>query len=204
MKRIRVWALRLAAQALFLAPGVSGALSLDECLARARQNAPALQAAAADVARAEASVRAAQGALRPTLQLGASYVQSNEAPKTVFDIPGAPPALSHQVITLGSSNIVNVKTEARYSLYSGGRDAALVRAAQVGVQAESSARDQAEADLAERVSRAYYRELSAGRLQAAADDALASARSHLAVAEARGRAGVVPKLDVLRARVDVS
>jgi outer membrane protein len=122
----------------------------------------------------------------------------------VFDIPGAPAALSHQVIKLGSSNTLNLKTEARYSLYSGGRDAALVRAAQEGVQAEASVRDQAEADLVERVSRAYYQELSAVRLQAAAADALASARSHLGVAEARVRAGVVPKLDALRARVDVS
>ncbi len=187
--------------ALALVPAVSSAITLDRCLELARRNAPGLQAAAADVSRAEEAVRAARAALHPSLRLGASLSQANEAPKAVFDIPGG---AGRQVLRLGSATTLSVKTEAQYNIYSGGRTAALVRAASADAQQESSAREQAAADLVQRVSQAYYRELTAGRLLAAADEALATAQSHLAIARARVNAGVVPKLEVLRSEVDAS
>ena len=197
---------KLAAALLILAaaPLPARAVTLAECVALARKNAPSLGAADADMTRAAQAVREARAALSLTLGLGASYVQNSESQKAVFDLPGVPAALAHQVVTLGSANQVDVRTEAQYTLSSGGRDPALVRAAEAGEQAQRSARAQAEADLILRVSQAYYLEVSAGRLQAAAEEALDAAMSHQKIARARANAGVAPKLDALRADVDVS
>ena len=185
-------------------PARAAALGLDECLALARQHAPSLQAAAADVTRAEQAILAARAALRPTLNFAASFTQVNEAPKAVFDTPGLPALQARPVIKLGSASALNVKTELGYTLYSGGRDRALVRAAQADARVEDRGREEADADLVLRVSQAYFREVSAGHLQSAAAEALAAARSHLNVAQARVQAGVVPKLDALRAEENAS
>jgi cobalt-zinc-cadmium efflux system outer membrane protein len=200
---MRVYCL-LAGLLVACAPARAAALGLDQCLALARQHAPALQAAAADVTRAEHAIRAAQAALRPKLNFDASFAQVNEAPKAVFDTPGLPALQSRPVIKLGSASALNVKTELDYTIYSGGRDPALVRAAQADARGENSGRDEADADLVLRVSQAYFREVSAGHLQSAAEEALAVARSHLDVAQARVQAGVVPKLDALRADENAS
>ena len=185
-------------------PAPASALTLGECLALARAHAPALEAATADMSRARGVVGEARAAGHPTLRLDASYLQNSEAPKQVFDLPGLPPAQGHQVIDLGTANTLDVRTQARYTLYSGGRNGALVRAAQAGVSAEESAHGQADADLALRVAQAFYREASAARLVQASEEALASARVHLGVAQARVNAGIVPKLDALRADVDAT
>src|SRR5262245_64202182 len=93
------------------APTPASALGLEECLALARQHAPSLQAAAADVTRAEQAIQAARAALRPTLDFAASFAQLNEAPKAVFDTPGLPALQARPVIKLSSASALNVKTE---------------------------------------------------------------------------------------------
>src|SRR6267142_5715943 len=160
---------------LFLALGVafattpSSAQTLDECLALARQHAPAIRVADADVSRAENAIREARAALAPTLRLGASYVQNNEAPKAVFRIPGSP---SNTVVRTGSASLLDVRTDAQLTLYSGGRDGALVRAAESARSREARGREQVDADLVLRVSQAFYRVLASQRLEEAAQEAL--------------------------------
>src|SRR5436190_298055 len=117
---------------LFLALSValatpSSAQTLDECVALARRHAPAIRVADADVSRAEHGVREARAALAPTLRLGASYIQSNEAPKTVFPNPVTG---STTVVRVGSAGALDVRTDAQLTLYSGGRNGALVSAAE--------------------------------------------------------------------------
>jgi outer membrane protein TolC len=183
-----------------LAPHAAGAVTLARCLELARVHAPALAQAEADVARAHGMIDEVGAARKPTLRFDASYVQNSEPNEEQFTLPGLPP----QTIKIGAANILDLKTEARYTLYSSGLNPARVRAAQAGERAQQSARDQADADLTLRVSQAFYRELGAERLIFAADEALTSARSHLRVAKARVQAGVSPKLDALRADVDAS
>ncbi len=181
-------------------PAVSSAQTLDECLALARAHAPKLEAADAAVARAEFAIHEARAALSPTLRLAAGFTQYSEAQRLVFQLPGAPPAS----FKLGSASALDVRTEFQYPLTTGGRDPALVRAAEAARAAQSHGREQARADLTLRVSQAFYRALAAQRLQAAATEAIASARAHRATSAARVRAGVVPRLDSLQAQVDVA
>lgn len=190
--------------ALTLATAVatrSSAQTLEECVALARQNAPAIKVADADVSRAENAIREARAALAPTLRLGASYVQNSEAPKTVFPIPGSP---STTVVRIGSANTLDVRTDAQLTLYSGGRDGALVRAAEAARSRQARGREQVDADLLLRVSQAFYRVLAAERLAEAAAEALASAEAHRRTSAARVRAGAAPRLDSLQAHVDLA
>jgi len=190
--------------ALTLAAAVattSSAQTLDECLALARQNAPAIKVADSDVSRAENAIREARAALAPTLRLGASYVQNNEAPKAVFPIPGSP---SNTVVRTGSASLLDVRTDAQLTLYSGGRDGALVRAAESARSREARGREQVDADLVLRVSQAFYRVLASQRLEEAAQEALTTAEAHRRTSAARVRAGAAPRLDSLQAHVDLA
>lgn len=181
-------------------PAVSSAQTLEECLALARSHAPRLQAADASVARAEYAIREARAALSPTLRLGANFTQASEAQRLVFQLAGSPPA----TFKLGSASALDVRTDLQYPLTTGGRDPALVRAAEAARAAQTHNAAQARADLTLRVSQAFYRVLAAQRLQSAASEAVASARAHRATSAARVRAGVVPRLDSLQAQVDLA
>ena len=187
--------------ACLLAANAASGQTLTECLALARAHAPKIRVAEASVSRAEQAVQEARAALSPTLRLGASFVQSSEAQRTVFSLPGAP---GPQAIKIGSATVLDVRTDAQVPLYTGGRERALVRAAESARAGQARGREQAEADLTLRVSRAFYRALAARRLESATTEALQSARVHQSTSAARVRAGVVPRLDSLQARVDLA
>src|SRR5439155_8830608 len=55
-----------------------------------------------------------------------------------------------------------------------------------------------------RVSQSFYRAIAAQRLEAAALEALGSARDHHRLTASRVRAGIAPRLDSLQAQVDVA
>jgi len=193
--------LLVALLGLAAVPAVARSQTLDQCLALAREHAPRLRVAGAGVSRAQAAVREARAALSPTLRLGAGYTRSNEAPKFVIPAPGAG---ATQTIKTGSADALDVRTDALWPLTTGGRDRALVRAAESARAQSMHDRARAEADLTLRVSQAYYRELAARRLAAAAEETIASAQAHRATSAARVRAGVAPRLDSLQAQVDLA
>jgi outer membrane protein len=196
-----------ASAVLFAAAGVPAAVvpasaqTLEECLALAREHAPRLRVADAGVSRAEQAIREARAALSPTLRLGAGFTQFSEAQRVAFPIPGVG---GTQAIKTGSASALDVRTELAFPLTSGGRDRALVRAAEAARAGQLRGRDQAESDLVLRVSQAFYRVLAARRLHAAAEEALASARVHRSTSAARVRAGAAPRLDSLQAQVDLA
>jgi len=179
----------------------SSAQTLDECLALARDHAPAIRVANADVSRANHGIREARAASAPMLRIGASYVQSNEAPKFVFPIAGSS---STTVVRTGSASALDVRSDAQLPLYSGGRYGALVSAAEAARSVQERGREQADADLVLQVSQAFYRALATERLEAAAADAVTSAEAHRRTSVARVRAGAASRLDSLQAHVDLA
>jgi outer membrane protein TolC len=184
-----------------LIPGQTFAVTLEECIELARRHAPAIQVADADVQRSEQAIREARAALSPTLRLSTSFTQNSEAQKQVFQLPGAP---SPTAIQFASATVLDARLIGEYSLYSGGRNGALVGAARAIRAERAHDRVKADADLVQRVSQAYYRAIAARKLEAASDEAMVSARTHRATSAARVSAGVAPRLDSLRASVDLS
>ena len=196
MRRVTLILLVAAAA---LRPAASAAQSLEECLALARRNAPALRVSDAGVARAEQAIREARAAFGPSLDVTASFVQNSESPKIV--IPTSP--TTQEVIAIGKSQSLDARGELKLTVYSR-ESSALIRAAEAAHAGQTSDRERAEADLALRVSTAFYRALAAERLEAAAQAAVDSASAHLGVSAARVRAGVAQRVDSLRAQVDLS
>lgn len=191
----------LAACLVAAAPVGARAQTLDECLALARLHAPSLRVADAGLSRADQAIRAARAAPSPTLRLSTSLVQNSESQQVVFTLPGAPAA---ETIKLGSATALDARLVGEYTLYSGGRDAALVQAAHAAKAGQARSREQADADLVLRVSQAFYRAIAARRLEVAAREAVEAARSHRMLSAARVAAGAAPRLDSLRAQVDLA
>lgn len=175
-------------------------LTLEECIALARRNAPAIRVSEAGVSRAEQAIREARAALSPTLRVAGSAIQRSESPKFIIPAPGGP---GHSVVKTGSATSVDVRAEARLPLDASGRDRALVRAAEAGRRAQERTLEEADADLVLRVSQAFYRAISARRLEAAAGDAVEAAGARRRLAASQVRAGVAQRLDSLQARVDL-
>ena len=192
----------LTVSAGLLVPTVARSQTLEECIALARKNAPAIQISEAEVARAEQAIREARAELAPTLRIAGSGVQRSEAQKTVIPIP-VPGTTGPLTIKTGSATSVDVRAEGRLPLDPSGKDRALVRAAEAAHRGELRGREGADADLVLRVSQSFYRAIAAQRLETAALDAVdaAGARSRLSAAQVR--AGTAQRLDSLQARVDL-
>jgi outer membrane protein TolC len=185
-----------------LVPAMTHSQTLQECIALARKNAPAIRISEAEVARAEEAIREARAALAPTLRIAGSGVQRSEAQKTVIPIP-VPGTAGPLTIKTGSATTIDVRAEGRLPLDPSGRDRSLVRAAEAAHHAELRGREGADADLVLRVSQSFYRAIAAQRLETAALDAVdaAAARSRLSASQVR--AGTAQRLDSLQARVDL-
>jgi outer membrane protein TolC len=176
------------------------ALTLEECIALARKNAPALRISEAGVSRADQAIREARAALSPTLRLAGSAMQRSEAPKVILPVPGSP---SPAVVKTGSATTVDVRAEARLPIDASGQRRALVRAAEAARRGQERNAEEADADLVLRVSQAYYRAIAAGRLETAAGEAVEAAGARRKLAASQVRAGVAQRLDSLQARVDL-
>ncbi|MGE5177997.1 MAG: TolC family protein [Bacteroidota bacterium] len=186
--------------AVAVASATARALTLEECLAIARKNAPSIRISEAGVSRAEQAIREARAALAPTFRLDGSAIQRSESQKFIIPIPGAPgPA----VVKTGSATNIDMRAQARLPIDASGRDRALVRAAEAARRAQQESRAEADADLALRVSQAFYRAIAARRLEDAAGEAVQAAGARRRLAAAQVRAGVAQRLDSLQARVDL-
>lgn len=190
----------LLLSALLSLPAAARAITLEECIALARHNAPALSISQAGVSRAEQAIREARAALSPTLRVAGSAIQRSEAPQFVIPVPGAPGPTTFKT---GSATAVDVRAEARLPIDVSGQNHALVRAAEAARSSQERTREEADADLVLRVSQAYYRAVAAGRLEAAASEAVQAAQARRGLAAAQVRAGTAMRLDSLQARVDL-
>ena len=92
----------------------------------------------------------------------------------------------------------------RQTLYQGGRVGAGVDAAESAFAADNAALAAARSDLILAVRQAWYQAAQAHRLVISSEQGLARSRLNLEYAEAQLSAGLGTRLDVLRARVDVS
>jgi len=193
-------AVAVAALCVAMAPSPARALTLEEALALARQNAPAIHVSDAGVLRAEEAIREARAALSPTLRVAGSAVERSEPIRTAFPIPGSP---NPQTVKVGSATSVDVRAEGRLPIDASGRDRALVRAAEAAHRGQLHVREQADSDLLFNVSRAYYLAVAAERLETAAGEALDAAGARRRLASAQVRAGVAQRFDSLQARVDL-
>ncbi|NLC55357.1 MAG: TolC family protein [Armatimonadetes bacterium] len=153
-------------------------------------------AAQAGVVGAQARVRQAQAALRPTAGIGAGYTRSDRV------VSGGGSGGSGG--SGSSSPGYSASATLRQLLFDRQHSRDLVRQAAAQERGATESLSRVEADLVLQVKQAFYTYLQNTRLVAVNEANLRSRREHLALAEARLKAGVGLPLDVVRAKTAVS
>ena len=203
MKRAARCALRWLIVALAVATGGAWSTAGAETLAEAWQLAlardKALAAAESDVQGAQAAERAARGARWPSLDASATYARLNASPTLDVTTPEGSTLRSGPIFK--GDQIVSGSVQMKLPLYAGGQISAGIDAAQrnlVGVSAEEqSARSLLKLDVAE----AYVGVLRARRALQAASASVESLAAHAADVQHMVERELVPKSDLLAARV---
>ena len=165
-------------------------LALDQCVALALENHPALRGATYDVAGARAGVEAARTSALPQISASGSYTQNDGTPGT-----GGTGGLQE-----GYAAALSV----RQLLFDSGRTPALIREAEAGTGAASATRDQVEQSVVFGARQAYFGVLAAEQVFLARTQGQELAAFNLRAAQARHREGVAPKADVTKAEVELA
>ncbi len=178
-------------------------LTLPEAIQIALQKNPDLATAQHRVQAARAALQQTEAAFWPQLKLAGSYSASDN-PAQVFMM-----TLSQRAFDIASANFnhpdttdnLNGRIVAMYSLYNGGSDRANRQAAQLGAEAKEAARDAVRNALIYEVIRAFHTVGKARQFVRAAAAAVASMEANVQLARDRHEAGHALKTDLLDAEV---
>jgi outer membrane protein TolC len=173
----------------------SGALTLDEAVARALKESHRV---AEGRARGEAAEAVAQGraaASMPQVGVQAGYTRTNHVDEFGIPQPGGPLRIIYPDIPDNYRSRLDVT----WPLYTGGRAESLTRAARAEASATSKDLASVEADLRLEVTRAYWNALTAAETVKVVEQSLARLDSHIKDLRARLDAGLIPPNDVLSA-----
>jgi outer membrane protein TolC len=173
-------------------------LSLSEAQARARASAPSVEGARALERAAQAEVDVARAARRPQLDLSAAYTRQSHVPELVLALPGAPP----RTIFPDLPDNYRGRLGGAFSVYNGGRSAALFSAARAQAAAAGQDVAAAEADLVLETTAAYWALVTARESERVVAESLAAYEAHLADARHRHEAGLVARNEVLAVQVE--
>ena len=196
MKRMLVIAcLAVATPALAQTPG-GLSLTIDEAVKLGLQNAPAVAAAKAQEAAAQSSVTALRALAFPTVNLQSEYMRLNNV--TEFQIPDGQGG--SRVLYPNIPNLYRNRIEFQAPIYSFGRVASNVAAANSTVIAATADRQVAESDIQLDVIRAYWMLATARESEKVLVESLARTDAWVGDVQARVDAGVLPPSDVQSAQ----
>ncbi|HOF88614.1 MAG TPA: TolC family protein, partial [Armatimonadota bacterium] len=171
-------------------------LTVEEAVAFALRNNPAVTVAAQDVRIAEAGVASARAEGRPTVTV-ASTSTYNPAPASIT-LPGSG-GDPDRTINLSDSFSTGIQVTGSQPVWPSSRWRAPVEAARAQVGAQETTLSRTRQQIAYQVRQAYYQLLSAHQLQDVADDAVRVAEGQLTLARNTFEAGTAPRLDVVQA-----
>lgn len=181
-------------------------LSFAEVASLALRQNVGLQAAALDVAVAEAQLAQARAARAPQVSLTGSYTYLQQPSQTLtFPNPFAssPPTLTLQLPPPDPHQVL-LRLAAQYPLYTGGRLEAQVALAEANVRGARAVLERTKQQVVFQVQQTYLQLLLARENEAAAQRAVAAAEESVRVARARLAAGVAAPFDVLQAEVSLA
>jgi outer membrane protein len=174
---------------------LSGALTLQDAVNLALLHNRALLAVVQEKEVARGRVLESYSAVLPSVSLTGNYTRLDEP--SSFDVGG-------QSITLGFQDNYSVGLEVRQPVFRGGAIPAALRAGQLFALLSNEEVRAAVQGTIFAVARDYLEARLAGHLFAVNEDAVTTARAHLADVQKRHGEGMATDYDVLRAQVDVS
>ncbi len=192
------WRVLVGAGVLLATPWLAHAETLEDAwrLALTRDNV--LAAATSDVEGARAEERAARGARWPSVDASGGYTRLNASPTFDMSTPNfnfrSGPLFKDDQFTSGN-------VQFRLPLYAGGQISAGIDAAHQKAVGASEARDSTTATLKLEVAQAYVDVLRARRMLEAASSSVESLTAHVSDVQHLVDRELVPRSDVLAARV---
>lgn len=171
-------------------------LSLDDCLALARENNPALSGANERIRELTADYQAEKSKLLPHLSLNSYYERL--APDRLP--PGGPPPANQQLF----QREMLTGIFAKQLLFEGGKSYYSARAAAKGAEAQREEANRTADEVAFTVTEAFYQLIEAKENLQVTTEALEQRRAFAALTEAFFKAGKVTRLDSFRAQSQVS
>lgn len=184
---------------LLIRPGFSqSALTLEDCLQLAFQNSRMLQVADLGAEAATEQVAEARAQLWPSVGLSGLYTRIGKI--TSFTIPMGGVSRTFQ---FGTPNRVNLDLKLQLPLFTWGRINSTIEMSQVGRSLAEVQRRQKKVELTDQVLRAFYAVLLNEEVVRLRQESIVRAERHLQTAQERFQAGVVPRLELLRAEVEL-
>lgn len=174
-------------------------LSLDDVVEMALQTNFDIRLANLALQEAQAAIGEARAADRVLVDFAASY--SRLGPMSSIEIPGP---TGPMIITVGTDRNWVYGVDLYKSLYSSGRNKALVTLARLNVESKGLETAVARRQITLAAITMFYGVTRAASFVDVAADAAASAREHWRLAAARYEEGAVPRFDVMRAEVEVA
>jgi outer membrane protein len=172
----------------------SGAETLEDGWALAEANDLELAAMRTDAEAAELDVRAVRGERRPVLLATGTFTQLADAPAFTFGATALPDIFNHDNYVLGGLNV-------SVPLYTGGRIASRIAAAQAAGSARSASAEATRMDLRLAVAESYVAVLRTQRALAVAQSNVASLTDYVRDVQSMFNREVVPRNDLLSAQV---
>lgn len=179
------------------------AISLEQALELAKQNNNDLQVAVLQLQRSQSSLKEAQAALLPSLNLLGGVTRSRSSSATLqerqtakrLNIPSENP---------DATSVFDSQAELRYDLYTSGRRTAAIKEAEEQVRLQKFEVERQSEEIRLNVATEYYGLQQSDESVRIARSAVENSQASLRDAQALERAGVGTKFDVLRSQVNLA
>jgi len=175
-------------------------LTLQDCLQLAFQHSRMLKVADLSVAIARERFAETRAQQLPSIQLSSIYTRIGKI--TSFSIPMGPEG-QQRTFRFGTPNRVNFDIKLQLPFFTWGRISSLVELSRIGNNLAQLQRRQQQVTVTDQVLRAFFSVLLNKEVVRLHQVSVARADSHLKVATDRFNAGVVPRLELLRAQVQL-
>lgn len=187
-----------AAHADAAAPAVR--LTLEEALDRGLASSYRLAELEARRDAAGAAAAGRQAAARPLVSMAGSYLRTNHVEAFGIAVPGLPPRIIYPDIP----DNLRARLDLQWPIYTGGRTAALERAAGAERAAADGDVAAARADLRLEITRAFWALVTARETETVVAASVRSLDTHLADLRSRFTQGLIPPNEVSSAETEVS
>ncbi|MEK9150175.1 MAG: TolC family protein [Candidatus Desantisbacteria bacterium] len=166
-------------------------LTLEQAEQIALENNYSLKSASKKVISASEKIKEAKAGYLPTLSLNSSYTRLDEAPTMMG-------------MTLGDDDIYEVKTTLTQQVFTGGKLSAALEIAELNCESAQCEYERVKNELILAVKSAYFGILKALKFQQVATDAVKQVEAHLRIVHNLYDAGMVAKVDLLKAEVQLA
>jgi outer membrane protein TolC len=178
-------------------------LGVEDFIHAALRTNTTLRVARATGAEAAGRAEGVRVTLFPHLDLDLGYQRVSDVPHGSIPVPAVGGAVPPEIL-IGDRNNYDLRLDASYIAYSGGRTRSLLQAASLSASAAALDVDRQARQIAYDVTAAFWEVVKAERLLDAARASRAQLAEHTRVLQARTRQGMALASDVLRAEVRVT